>query len=122
MAYDYSYFWGGRIDPETPTAYETFDMTAKQELTLSDETAPAKARDFDAYVKELFRGKGEPRSDLGFYINDGTLMMGYSEFMEPEGAGTGNHTSEVFVEVPFQVLKKYLRDGSALFRLAPKGR
>lgn len=120
-SYEYSYLWGGRMDPETPTAYQTFDLSTMQELTLAGEIAPDQAASFDRYVKKRFVGKGEPHSDLAFYVDDGTVMIGYPEVVDPE-AGAGNHTTEAFVDVPRSVLKKYLRKDSALLRLAPKAR
>jgi len=120
-SYEYSYLWGGRVDPETPTAYQTFDVGTKQQLSLESEIAPDQSAAFDAYVKKRLLGKGEPHSDLGFYVDDGTVMVGYPEVLDPE-AGAGNHTTEAFVEVPRSVLKKYLRKDSALLRLAPKQR
>jgi hypothetical protein len=119
-SYDYSYIWGGRIDPETPTAYQTFDLSTKQEISLAAQIAPDKSASFDAYVAKQFAGRGMAHSDQSFYLDDGTFMVGYSEFVPEDGAG--NHTTGDFVEIPFKVLKKYLRKGSVLLRIAPNTR
>jgi hypothetical protein len=114
----YSYFLGGRLDPETPTSYQTFDLSTKNEVALSAEIEPGKMADFEALVRKRLKVQEPAESELGFYLDDQTVMVGYAEFPDPES----NHLTEVFTEVPLPVLKKYLRKNSVLLRLMPKAK
>jgi hypothetical protein len=74
--------------------------------------------DFEAHVRKRLEVKEQAQSKLGYYLDDQTVMVGYSEFPDPES----NHLMEVFTEVPLPVLKKYLRKNSVLLRLMPERR
>jgi hypothetical protein len=113
--YGYSYFWGGRADPETPTHYQTFDLRTQQEVALEDQIQPDKMARFEAEVRKRLKVTEQAQSGLGYYLKDQTVMAGYSEFPDPES----NHLIEVFTELPLPVLARYLKKDSVLLRLMP---